>query len=81
MSEPERDIIKKISMLEQAVEFQLRTIAVKNFIIEDIDKRLQSTEQSIDKQNRIMKPLIYVGGIVMPIIIVSITTYVAKSLN
>ena len=80
MSEQERDIIRKISTLEQGIEFLLRTLPVRNHHVFHVDQRIQALERKIWKMASLVKPVVYIGGIVVPFIVTSVTAFIISKL-
>ncbi len=68
MSAAEQELIKKVYKLEQGCEFQMRAVPVRNWMIRDIDIRIQTLEST----NQKLKPILAFGAISIAAIITAI---------
>ncbi len=70
MSPAQQDLVKKVSKLERGLEFQMRSIPVRNWMIKDMDSRLQTLETT----NQKLRPFLAIVVIAIPVIITAIVT-------
>ncbi len=76
MSPAEQELIKKVFRLEQGCEFQMRAVPVRNWMIKDIDSRIQTLESGYQK----WKPILAVVLIAIPVIVTSVISLIANKL-